>query len=208
MQTAVVQLVWDMDGTLLDSTLVVPEAFIAAVNELGGSRPDHEQVVAAYSLGVPEVILAHLLDRPLSTGDSEAYYRRLHGAVLRPYPGVATTLAALRAARHKVVVFTGAAVRGAHILLEAAGVEVDVLVGGDLIEHPKPAPDGLYLAAQLLGVEATELAYVGDARVDLMSARAAGACAIAAGWGHLYDSAAPADLTLTRPQDVLALLPA
>lgn len=200
------QLVWDMDGTLLDSTIVVPRAFIAAVTALGGPTVDEAQVVAAYSLGVPEVILTHLLGRPLRDGESEAYYQRLDGVNLSPYPGVTGTIAALRAARHPVAVFTGAAVRGARALLEAAGIAVDVLVGGDLVARPKPAPDGLLLVAQRLRIEPCELAYVGDAAVDLLSAKAAGASGIAAQWGHLYDPRIAADLTLARPEDALALL--
>ena len=50
-------LVWDMDGTLLDTTSVVPDAFVATVQELGVADVDREKVVAAYSLGVPEVML-------------------------------------------------------------------------------------------------------------------------------------------------------
>lgn len=41
------ELVWDMDGTLLDSTVVVPAAFVAAVRELGGPSVGPEQVVAS-----------------------------------------------------------------------------------------------------------------------------------------------------------------
>jgi beta-phosphoglucomutase-like phosphatase (HAD superfamily) len=55
-----VQLVWDMDGTLLDSSRAVPDAFVAAIIELGGPSLERQQIVAAYPLGVAEVILAHL----------------------------------------------------------------------------------------------------------------------------------------------------
>lgn len=195
-----------MDGTLVDTTVVVPDAFIGAVADLGGPVMDRTEVVAAYTLGVPEAMLSHLLGRPLRDGESEAYYQRLHGAELRVYPGVAEALEALRKNAHLVAVFTGAAVRGARILLAAADVSIDVLVGGDLVEHPKPAPDGLLLVAERLGIGAREMAYIGDAPTDLQAAKAAGAHAVAASWGHLYRRDAPADLTLAHPQDALALL--
>ncbi|WP_432512838.1 GNAT family N-acetyltransferase [Kineococcus sp. SYSU DK001] len=200
------QVVWDMDGTLLDSTRVVPAAFVGAVAELGGPAVDVEEVVAAYSLGVPEVMLAHLVRRPLRPGEAEAYYRRLEGVAVDPYPGVAETLAALRAAGHPVAVFTGAAVRGARTLLRAAGLTVDVLIGGDLVARPKPAPDGLLLAARMLGVAPSDLLYVGDAPTDLGAARAAGAHAVAAAWGHLHDPAVPADATWRSPREALRVL--
>lgn len=198
-------LVWDMDGTLVDSTAVVPEAFTGAVVELGGPPVERDEVVAAYSLGVPEVMLAHLLGRPLKEGESEAYYRRLEGVHLEAYPEILDTLRAWRESGQRVAVFTGAAVRGARTLLGAAGIEVDVLVGGDLVERPKPAPDGLYRTAELLGVAVEEVAYIGDAPTDLQAARSAGAVAVAAGWGHLFDAGAAADHVLAHPNQALEL---
>ncbi|WP_432520995.1 HAD family hydrolase [Kineococcus sp. SYSU DK006] len=196
-----------MDGTLLDSSRVVPAAFVEAVAELGGPAVDARAVVAAYSLGVPEAVLAHLLRRPLRAGEAEAYYRRLEGAEVHPYPEVARTLQVLRERGHPVAVFTGAAVRGARTLLSSAGLEVDLLIGGDLVQRPKPAPDGVLLAARELRVEPAEVLYVGDAPTDLLAARAAGARAVAAAWGHLYDPAAAADDTWGTPATAVDVLP-
>ncbi len=198
--------VWDMDGTLLDSTHVVPEAFVAAIAELGGPRVDRDAVVAAYSLGVPEVVIEHFLGRTLEAGEADVYYDRLLGAEVEPYPGIAAALDALRTAGRPVAVFTGASTRAARTLLDAAGLEVDVLVGGDDVSRPKPAPDGVREAARRLGVEPTEVIYVGDAPTDMQAARSAGAAAAAAAWGHLYDPAEPVDHRLGEPADVLRLV--
>lgn len=202
----VTQLVWDMDGTLLDSSDVVPDAFVAAVQELAGEDVDRRQVVAAYSLGVPETMLEHLLHRDLGPGEAEAYYRRLLDAPVTPYPGIAEILSELRGAGHVIAVFTGASERAARTLLSSAGIEVDVLVGGDRIGRPKPAPDGLLLAARVLQREPVDLAYIGDAPTDLQAAKASGALSVAATWGHLYDSAEPADVTLKEPREARKLL--
>jgi HAD superfamily hydrolase (TIGR01509 family) len=200
------QLIWDMDGTLLDSTVVVPAAFVAAVRRLGGPPVRPAQVIASYSLGPPEVLLAHLLGRDLVPGESEAYYSELAGVAVRPYRGVGDVLSALRASGHRLAVFTGASSRAAVMLLTAAGITADVLVGGDEVVHPKPAPDGLLLAARRLGIPASAMAYIGDAPNDLHAARAAGSMSAAAGWGHQYDAAVPTDVTLATPVDALALL--
>lgn len=200
------QLVWDMDGTLLDSSFVVPDAFIAAVAELGVADVDRAQVVAAYSLGVPEVILQHLLGRDLEPDEPEAYYRRLLHASVAPYPGIPAALTELRSSGQVIAVFTGASTRAASTLLASAGIEVDLLVGGDSIQRPKPAPDGLLRVARQLQRDPADLAYVGDAPTDLRAAKAAGALSVAARWGHLYDSAEPADVTLAAPEDVRKLI--
>jgi len=200
------QLVWDMDGTLLDSSVVVPAAYVAAVRRLGGPELTPGQVVAGYSIGPPEALLAHLLGRKLAAGEPEVYYDELSVVTARACPGVEDALAALRARGHSVAVFTGASSRAATMLLTAAGIAVDVLVGGDEVTRPKPAADGLLLMARRLGIAPGDLAYIGDAPNDLRAASAAGGLSAAAAWGHQYESAEPADITLATPADALALL--
>lgn len=200
------RLVWDMDGTLLNSTEVVPDAFVATVRELGVADVDREKVVAAYLLGVPEAMLEHLVGRPLGDGEIDLYYDRLLGSSVAAYDGVLETLQALREHGLPVVVFTGASSRAARTLLTSAGIRYDVLIGGDHIAHPKPAPDGVLEAAKRLAVDAADLVYIGDAPTDLQAARSAGARGAAATWGHLYRADEPADVRLDKPGDALALL--
>jgi HAD superfamily hydrolase (TIGR01509 family) len=205
-RVAVRELVWDMDGTLLDSGVAVPAAFIAAVRRLGGPAIDADQVVASYGRGTPEVILAHLLGRDLGPLDAEAYYLALGEASVTAFPGVADVIGALRARGRPIVVFTGASSRAAWMLLGQAGLSADVLVGGDQVQYPKPAPDGLELAAARLGVATAELAYIGDSPLDVRAAAAAGCLGAAAAWGDQYDPAEPAACTLAAPPDALTLL--
>jgi len=200
-----VQLVWDMDGTLIDSGVVVPAAYVATVRELGGPPVTPAQVVERYWLGTPELILADLLGLDVAGAAADDYYRRLAGASVALYPGVQAVLAELRRRSHPVAVFTGSSSRAAAILLTSAGVAVDVVVGGDQVERPKPAGDGLLLTASQLGVPPSSLAYIGDAPNDLRAARAVGGLAAAAAWGHQYDPAEPADVTLAAPGEALQL---
>ena len=200
------QLVWDMDGTLLDSGVVVPTAYLAALRELGGPVATAADVVARYGLGVPELILADLLGRDVGAVEADVYYGQLARTEVAPYPGVADVLAALRARGHSVAIFTGSSSRAAAILLTSAGLQADVVVGGDLVARPKPAGDGLMLVASQLGVPASALAYIGDAPNDLRAARAVGGIAAAAAWGHQYDPAESADVTLAGPGAALHLM--
>jgi HAD superfamily hydrolase (TIGR01509 family) len=202
---AAIAVAWDMDGTLLDSAAAVNAAFTAALQRLGGPDLTAAQVVAAYPLGPPEVILAHLAGRPVTPAETEEYYRELQGASVHPYAEVAEVLGTLRARGQPVAVFTGASRRAAAILLTAAGLTVDVLVSGDQV-RAKPAPDGLVLTARLIGIDPRDLAYIGDSPADLGAAKAAGCQAVAAAWGHMYDPAELADSVLGRPGQALALL--
>jgi phosphoglycolate phosphatase-like HAD superfamily hydrolase len=62
------------------------------------------------------------------------------------------------------------------------------------------------MACRRLGQPPTDVAYVGDSPTDLLAARAAGAVAVAASWGHLYSAEAAADFTLKAPGKVHDLL--
>lgn len=198
--------IWDMDGTLIDSSRVVPEAFVKAVAALNGREVGINDVIAAYWRGTPEVILAHLVGRELGPAEHDAYYRELAGVQVAAYPGVVATLDALRTEGQPVAVFTGASTRAAVILLRAASLVADIIIGGDQVENPKPAPDGMRLAAKLLRTTPERLILVGDSPLDLQAAKAAGSFSAAAAWGHMHDPSEPADVTLPTPQHLLPLL--
>lgn len=200
------ELVWDMDGTLLDTTAVVPAALARAVRALGGPDVDADDVVAAYWRGTPEVIMEHLVERPLTRSETEVYYRELDSVEVAPYPGVVDVFAALQAQGRALAVFTGASSRAAGMLLKSAGLRTDVLIGGDHVSRPKPAPDGILLAAEELGIDPRDVGYVGDSPLDLRAAVAAGSRAVAAAWGHMYDQAEQADVVLPGPLQALDLL--
>ena len=205
----VAAIVFDMDGTLFDSATVVPDAFIAAVLECGGSKYERTDVVAAYPLGPPATILTHLLGRDCRDADLARYHAMLEASAgsVRVYPGLVDALTEL-GKRLPLAVMTGASARAARILLGAAGLlaHFNVVVGGDEVSLPKPDPAGLRLACDRLGVDARRVAYVGDAAVDHEAARRAGAVAIAAGWGHLFPDRHEADSVLREPAELLGLL--
>jgi HAD superfamily hydrolase (TIGR01509 family) len=203
--------VFDMDGTLIDSASVVPDAYIETVIECGGPRYIGADVVAAYPLGAPATILTHLLGRACRDDEVAFYHDQLRGRAdhVLVYPGLTEALAQL-AERLPLAVSTGASTVAAEILLRAAGLSrfFDVVVGGDEVAEPKPAPDGIRLACERVGVRPEDAAYVGDAEVDLEAARRAGAVAIAAGWGHLYRDSHEAEHVLCEPPELVMLLTA
>lgn len=137
--------------------------------------------------------------------EHEAYYQELDGVALSAYPGVAETLAALRARGLPVAVFTGASTRAARILLRAADLDADIVIGGDQVDRPKPAADGMLLAAQRLVTAPGQLLLIGDSPLDLQAAKAAGSYNASAAWGHMDDPSEPADVTLSTPQELLHL---
>ncbi|MEV0804938.1 HAD family hydrolase [Micromonospora sp. NPDC050200] len=202
-------IVFDMDGTLIESHAVVPAAYRAAVVAGGGPFLSDAEIIAGYSLGPPAALLTHLLGRPATDADLASYHAHLATLAeqVTVYPGVTDVLADV-AARVPVGLFTGASHRAAEILLDRAGLRrhFRVVLGGDEVPRPKPHPDGVRLACRMLGLATHRVAYVGDSPLDLRAARSSGAVAVAAGWGHQYDAEELADLAAGRPEDLLSLL--
>ena len=201
--------IWDMDGTLVESAAVVPEAFIATVLRLGGVPPDAAGVVDLYGVGDPRLMLGVMLEREGLPEDSAVYHEVLaeKAGAVRVHDGVPEVLEELRRRGVPVAVFTGNSHEAATILLQRTGLHgfFDVVVGGNQVARAKPAPDGVLAAAELLGLDPAACLYVGDSPADVGAAVSAGAIPVAAGWGHLYD-ATLAVTTAAAPGDVLGLL--
>jgi phosphoglycolate phosphatase-like HAD superfamily hydrolase len=209
--------VFDLDGTLVDTMTTVPRAYVDTVRDLGGPTVEPGEVVAAWHVGPAPAVLAHLLGRAVSPEDLEVYHHHVDAAVatVRPFAGVIPLLRDLELAGYRLGVFTGAGRRAALLLLAGAGLDgfFPVVVCGDDVAKPKPAPDGLLLACRRLRVDAADSAYVGDAEVDRCCAEAAGALPIHAAWGgHSaaaagcgHSAAGPAPVA-RRPREVLDLL--
>jgi HAD superfamily hydrolase (TIGR01509 family) len=206
-RTTLRAIVFDMDGTLLDSHGRVVDAIDGTLRSLGENRRSREEIAACLFTGPARSILTHLLRRAATDEDVAVYHALLaeHAPRAPVYPGIEE---ALRALATPAAVFTGASIRSAEILLSAAGLgrHFAAIVGGDQVDRVKPAPDGLVMVSGLLGVRPDETAYVGDSPTDLACARAAGSLAVAAGWGELYDPLVVADVVLSDPAELLGLV--
>ena len=201
-------IVFDLDGTLVDTGATVPAAYAATVAALGGPAVPAAAVVAAYPLGATKSILEHFLSRSVSADEVEGYHERLAAiGTIEPYPGVVAALEALHG-RVPLAVYTGAGGRAARIVLERAGLTAffQTVVGGDEVARPKPNPEGLLLAARRLGVPVDATAYVGDAARDLEAAQACGALPVAAAWGQEFTGDARVAHVLHDPAGLAGLL--
>jgi phosphoglycolate phosphatase-like HAD superfamily hydrolase len=201
--------VFDLDGTLLDSLPVVIECYRRTVLAFHGPDLSPEEILAAFSIGPATVMLETLIGRPIG-GEAVAWYERelgveMHRVVL--YDEIPETLAAL-SAHVPLGVFTAADTSAAELLLEATGLlpMVGPVVGADRVARPKPAPDGLVAVCELLAVDPVATAYVGDGPGDVEVARGCGALAVAAGWGHLHRDGRAPDVTLRTPDELLGLV--
>ena len=206
----VTAVLFDLDGTLVDSMATLPAAYADAVRELGGRPVTIPEVVSRFALGPTAAVLSSLLDRPTDEDDLECFYRHVEtrASRVRAFPGIPELLRTLREAEVPVAVFTGATHRTADLVLRHSSLlhEVDVVVGGDEVPEVKPSPAGIHLACRLLDVASDDVAYVGDVASDMACARAAGSLAVLAAWGGDLSGEADADVIAQHPSDLLEVL--
>lgn len=175
----------DLDGTIVDTLDDLVAAVNVALAEVGlPSRPRDEirQFVGEGSQRlVSRAVAPH---EELVEPALEAWWRHYEAHLLdrtRPYPGVAE---ALQGAKRTLAVHTNKPGRLARRILEGLGLSsrfVEVL-GGD--EAPrKPDPTGTLGILRRLGARLEDAIFVGDSRVDVETARAAGVSMVAVTWG-------------------------
>ncbi|KOG07347.1 phosphoglycolate phosphatase [Streptomyces viridochromogenes] len=177
--------VFDLDGVLVDSFGVMREAFALAYREVvGEGEPPFEEYSLHLGRYFPDIMEIMGLPLEMEGPFVRESYRLAHR--VRLFDGVTEVLEALRERGIGCAVATGKSGPRARSLLEGLGVLplFDHVIGSDEVDHPKPAPDIVLRALDLLGVGPDEAVMIGDAVTDLASARSARVRAVAALWGE------------------------
>jgi len=207
-------LLFDLDGTLIDSIELILGAARHAFAEFDGHRPTDDEWRAG--IGRPlhtvlreyapdDVTAEHLFRR------YRAYQMEHHDRLVRPYHGIVDTLRALAREGHPLALVTSksdwmAAKALAHVGLDAL---IPVVVGCDSCVNHKPHPEPVERALALLGAEPAKALFVGDSPHDIESGRAAGVTTVGVTWGAFRRTeleAARADLVIDRIEELPALL--
>jgi phosphoglycolate phosphatase-like HAD superfamily hydrolase len=201
---------FDLDGTLLDTMTSAPEAYVRTIRSLGGPDVTRSDVIAAWNVGPTPAVLEHFLGRATRPDDIDCFFGHFEAAVatVRPFEGVVAMIDALDHEGYLLGVYTTATRRAATLMLASAGLpdRFAALVGGDEVSEPKPSPQGLRIACRMMRVDVADAAYVGDADVDLDCATAAGSLPIRACWGNPAAAVTGRHLTARRPDEVLGLV--
>lgn len=205
--------VFDVDGTLVDSQNEIVASMQMAFELLCRPAPDRATMLSVVGLSLPQAMAR------LAPGVTEADLRALvdtyranwtSGRAVAPlFPGALAALDAL-AAQDEVLlaVATGKSRRGLEKLLTAhdlRGRFVSLQVADD---HPsKPHPSMVMAALAETGVDAAKAVMVGDTEFDMQMGRAAGVATIGVGWGyHPRTRLAEADVVIEDFADLLPQL--
>jgi phosphoglycolate phosphatase len=171
-------LLFDLDGTLVDSAPAIAIALSALRTERGGSAVASDAIRPWISLGVDRLVANALEDLAgESEADVAAFRARLREIPNNRsclYPSVEETLHSLRMAGARMAVITNKPGALSRTLLDDVGLGqmFAAIIGGDTTRHPKPHPAPIQYALSLLDVSAERCWFIGDSEVDAAAARA------------------------------------
>jgi phosphoglycolate phosphatase len=213
-------LVFDLDGTLIDSRLDLIHSVNAMLQHIGRPALDGDVIASYVGDGAPA-----LVRRAIGETDDEALFRRAleyflgyyrlhkldHTTV---YEGIAETLASVanptNGVRRLMAVLSNKPVNPSRDILHALGLG-DFFVriyGGNSFTTKKPDPLGARMILQETGVAADETLMIGDSAVDILTGRNAGlrTCGVTYGFAPHSLEDVPPDVLIETPRELAELL--
>lgn len=181
---------FDLDGTLIETGVEITNAVNDTLTELGHVPVSLTQVTGWIGAGATELLITALAHSTGTGHDQvrvseqlapakkllEQHYSRRSGTGSSLYPKVREVLTALRKQGVKLAIVTNKDMRYTEIVLEAHALTdmVDLVIGGDTMPAKKPDPAGILHCLQHFGVAPDQALFVGDSSIDAATARNAG----------------------------------
>jgi pyrophosphatase PpaX len=181
---------FDLDGTLIDSGPIILASMRHATKVVLGREIEYEELAATVG-GQGLVSQMRALDPDRVDELVEVYKEHndpLH-ETLEVFDDLLDVLPRLRAEGRRLGIVTAKRHRTVQLALDRfpeLAEQFEVVVGYEDTDRHKPAPDPVLAALERLRASPAEAAYVGDSPFDIQAAKAAGAFAIAVGWGGIH----------------------
>jgi pyrophosphatase PpaX len=204
---------FDLDGTVIDSRDIILASMRHAAKEVLGLEPADEELMAA--VGGPGLEAQMRALSPDRAEELVTVYREhnepLHEG-LACCAGIDDLLVELKDEGRRLGIVTAKRRKTVELAFAQIPIEhfFETVVGGDETEQHKPDPDPLLLALERLDAKPEDTAYVGDAPFDVKAAKAAGVHAIAVTWGGIHNraklEAEQPDAIVDSPEELRAVL--
>jgi len=207
-------IIFDLDGTLVDSAEDLRAALNGLLDELGLRAIKASEIKGMIGDGVLKLVERGLAAANGDPAQKDALlprfleiYQANPATLTRCYPAVAETLEILRRSHFRMAVVTNKPVFATKKILEALSLAsfFPVVIGGDTLPKRKPDPAQLLEAARQLGVNVDQTLMVGDNIHDVEAAHAAGMRCVAVSYG--YHHRPPSEFNADRLIDRFDELP-
>jgi phosphoglycolate phosphatase len=192
--------IFDLDGTLIDSKLDLAHSVNASLAHMGRDPLTHDRVYSYVGNGAP-VLMRRALGEDASEAEVDkaleyflAYYDEHKLDFTALYPGVHEALSALHAAGVRMAVLTNKPVKMSREIIDGLGLAswFFQVYGGNSFGQKKPDPVGILTLLEEAKLSRENALMVGDSSVDIQTARNAGVAAVGCAWGFQPE-------TLTTP---------
>jgi pyrophosphatase PpaX len=205
-------LLFDMDGTLVDSMRVHSLALSAVLHDYLGldKEPGELSKIIAGRL-TRETLVFFTAERLDELGRAWYEYEVPLRDQLKLFPGLSQALAALASRGIRLGVVTSQSRKEMQIMREIVGLDglMKVWVSSDEVARAKPAPDPVLHAMKMLGSRPEETLMIGDTTYDLLAGRSAGVFTGAAGWNPDTPASIEGlqpDFYFSKPEEMLDLV--
>ena len=198
---AVDGVLFDLDGTLLDTIEDLAEGANRMLAEIGRPLRSQAEIHGFVGKGIPSLVRRCLTEGSSASEEEieiavavfHRHYAEVNGKSTRIYPGVVESLAALAAQGMRLACVTNKAAAFTEPLLERMGLTrwFDAVVSGDTLAVKKPDPAVIHYTCSLLGLPADAVLMIGDSENDALAARLAGAPVLLLTYG--YSEGRPVD---------------
>lgn len=205
---------FDLDGTLIDSGPIILASMQHAVRTVLDRDIAYEELAATVG-GQGLVAQMRELDPDRADELVDVYKQHndpLHDT-LEAFEELLAVLPRLKAEGRKLGIVTAKRHRTVALALDRfpeLAEHFDVVIAHEDTDRHKPDPDPVLTAVERLGAEPSQAAYVGDSPFDIQAAKAAGAFAVAVGWGGIHSDerllAEEPDAFVRTPEELLDVL--
>jgi pyrophosphatase PpaX len=165
--------IFDFDGTLADTLPVCFYAFQEVFKRFDNLDVSDEEIKAMFGPSETGIIRGNLLNGNHDQA-IELYYQKYsdkHGDLVQENEEIRDLLQILKNKDYKLGIVTGKARRSLDISLDCLNMKglFDVIITGDDVTMPKPHPEGIMKALELLGVQNNEAIFIGDSDADILA---------------------------------------
>jgi phosphoglycolate phosphatase len=186
-------IVFDLDGTLVDSLGATLAGFNHAITAMGSRPHTPEEIMQHFGTGEDQ-IFSKILGREKAQAAYDLFrtYMNDHMGKVPLHAGVQELLDQIRRDQVPTAIFTGRSWDTTEIILRHHGIleRFITVVANDHVDFPKPSPAGLHLALTRMKLSANEVLFIGDSPADMIASQAAGSHGVAALWDLLADRTA------------------
>lgn len=205
---------FDLDGTLIDSGPIILESMEHAVLTVLGREISRDEL--GLTIG-GQGIVAQMQAIDVEHADEllEAYKQHNDGLhdTLEAFDDLLVLLPGLRAEGRKLGIVTAKRHRTVALALDrfpALREDFDIVVAHEDTERHKPDPDPVLHALDQLGATPQQAVYIGDSPFDIRAAKSAGTFAVAVAWGGIHPDdrllAEKPDAFVRSPEELLSVL--